>query len=486
MSLLLLTFVLSSGALAQNAPLDIAIEVALAAHRARPHMPFYYQEVGREIGTDAGVIYLELYDANTQGKIPGIIDLMVVIEANNRWSTWLPGDKGYGETLASLPPAVARNIDTYQFKPTPDPALVTEEKLINYALPWEDGQWGTVTRSYGIHGRGQIDFDISSLSVTAAKDGTIIYANDSHNTNAYSDGAWWYWNTVIIQHDDYEFSLYGHLMQNSVPEWIKAGCDVDYSRPNCNVPISAGQVIGSEGNTGTSTNPHLHVEFGQKYNIIPYLDVEDEDQDKDRNELIYAGYLYAEQNVAFRGYQPEDIAAWPYGKIEQASHQDTALPNQNIVYNGDFNQGTDGWKPSGQINWSVEGGELSFLRLNTAEPPDWASFYQDLYYGSPANAAFEVSFLLGNKGGAGKIVSVDLLNSSGRDYGLITCDFSLPPNAPMQTYVMRGQTQSTWANIRVEFSVNPPDGAPAAVVDDIAVRYLPENSFDATECAAAS
>jgi murein DD-endopeptidase MepM/ murein hydrolase activator NlpD len=480
--LLLWMFLLSGSVIAQNAPLDIAIEVAIAAHRARPNMPFYYQEVGREMGTDAGIVYLELYNAETEEKIPGVIDLMVVLENNNRWTTWLPGDRGYGGTLASLPPSVTRNIDTYQFKPKADPTLVSEEALTSYHLPWEDGQWATVTRSYGIHGRGQIDFDISGLNIAAAKDGTIIYVNDSHTTNAYDDGAWWYWNTLIIQHDDYEYSLYGHLMPNSVPEWIKAACDLDYSRVNCNVPVSAGQVIGSEGNTGTSTNPHLHVEFGQQYNIIPYPDVEDEDRDGDLTELLYTGYVYAEQNIAFRGYQPDDVAAWPYGKIEQASHRERALSNQNIVYNGNFNNGTDGWKPSGQINWSVEGGQLSFLRLNTAEPPNWASFYQDLYYGAPAYAAFEVSFLMGNQGGAAKTVSVDLLNSAGRDYGLITCDFSLPPDAPMQPYVMRGQTENTWANIRVEFSVNPPDGTPAAVVDDIAVQYKPDIQVEVVEC----
>ena len=38
-----------------------------------------------------------------------------------------------------------------------------------------------------------------------------------HRINAYASAAWWYWNTVIIQHGEHEFSLYGHLAPDSIP-----------------------------------------------------------------------------------------------------------------------------------------------------------------------------------------------------------------------------------------------------------------------------
>ncbi len=115
--------------------------------------------------------------------------------------------------------------------PRPIPRLTRSRRsslagdLDDYQFPYGDGAWATVTRSYHQHGTGRIDFDLGgSAEVTAAKDGVIVYADDQHRANAYASAAWWYWNTVIIQHGDHEFSLYGHLAPGSIPQWIKDGC----------------------------------------------------------------------------------------------------------------------------------------------------------------------------------------------------------------------------------------------------------------------
>lgn len=55
-------------------------------------------------------------------------------------------------------------------------------------------------------------------------------------------------NRVIVQHDDATFAAYAHLRQGSAV--VRAGDRVD-----------TGQVIGEVGNTGNTSEPHLHVQL---------------------------------------------------------------------------------------------------------------------------------------------------------------------------------------------------------------------------------
>lgn len=472
-----ITLLWGSLATAQSSPLEEAITAALSIHNQQPEAPFHYREAGRILTEDVGgVLYLQLYDPLTQEIIPGIVDFLIIRHEQGQWTTRLPGQAGYTQALQSLPPSVLSRINTNPYKPAPDPVLVSPASRSRYQLPWEDEQWATVTRSYGTHGRGQIDFDISRTAISAAKDGTIIYANDSHHLNAHSTGAWWYWNVVIIQHAPHEFSLYGHLSPNSIPEWIKDQCTRDYSQPNCEVPVEAGEIIAHEGNTGYSTAAHLHAEFGQQFGIVAYPDVLDENANGNRTEWVYAGHVYAEHNVGFNGFRPNEVMAWSYGELLQAGHK-PPLPTTNSLQNSDFTDGTTAWHPAGQINWAVRDGVLRFMRLNTQEPPAWAIFLQDMPYSAPANSLLELQIDLGNDSYNPKTVTVTALNRSGRQYGAITCNFTLPANAPLQTYTLRGQVNKPWATVRLEVSVNPPDGAPAALADNISLRRL-ENMAD--------
>ena len=465
----LIWWLLSGGLLtqAQAADLDSVIAQAIAP---RPDWPFYYEAAGQDIDGDWGIVYLTLREVVTGAEIEGIVDVMPVARRNGGWEARLPGDPVHGALWNELPPQVLRRYDTTPYKPAANPAFAPH---IPYHFPWLDGQWATVTRSYGAHGRGQVDFDLGGLDITAAKDGTIIYVNDTSERNAFQSGAWWHWNVVIIEHAPREYSLYGHLLAGSVPAWIKAQCSGDLSQPNCVVPIKAGEIIAQEGNTGFSNNPHLHVEFGQAYGIVPYPD--------GQGGLVYAGHVYREQNVAFAGYTPAEVGRWSAGTLHQASHGVQAPVDENLTRNGDFSAGTDEWTASGQINWQVREGMMRATRLRNSDPPDWARFYQDLNYGIPANTPLEVTLLLGNDSGIRKTVIVSVFNSAGRDYGEISCAFVLEPGTALQPYLMRGVTNRTWANMRVEIGVNPPDGAPAALVDEVAVQRL-ERATVGTVC----
>ena len=396
------------------------------------------------------------------------------------WTIFLPGDPGYTAAYDQLPADVLARATSAPYIPHANPALSVN--AVGYQFPWDNGTWATVTRSYNVHGTGRIDFDLSNRDVVAAKDGTIIYANDSHSTNAYSSAAWWYWNTVVIQHADHEFSLYGHLAQTSIPQWIKDGCTTDLSISNCAVPVKAGQIIAQEGSTGYSSNPHLHLEFGQSFGIAAYMDVLDEDHDGNRVEAVPAAYLYAEQNVPISGYTANEVGTWPFGTLQQAVHTAPPPGNANLLRNGDFSAGTDAWTPSGQLNWSVQDGALRFTRLRTTAPPDWAFFYQNIDNGIDANTPFESTLQLGNTSGITKTVTVSVFNRSGKQYGSFECAFSIPPNTPLTLYTIRGVAVNTWASLRYAVSVNPPDGSPAAFVDDISLVYRPDLQLSETQC----
>ena len=280
----------------------------------------------------------------------------------------------------------------------------------------------------------------------------------------------------------HEYSLYGHILADSLPDWIASGCSNDFSVPNCNVPVSAGDVIALEGSTGYSSNPHLHVEFGQAWGIAAYRDTKDQDRDGERLESVYAPYMYAEQNIGFRGFAPSEVAAWAYGTVLQAYHGANAPSGQNIVRNGDFSAELTGWDASGQLSWAARDGMLRFLRLNTADTPNWASFYQNLNYGADANVPFEVQIALGNDSDYAKTATVTLRNAAGARYGSIACDFALPPHVPLTPRILRGVTNATWGLLRLEVFVNPPDGISAALADDVNVTRRPDLVLSGVEC----
>ncbi|NDJ60958.1 MAG: hypothetical protein GYB67_07525 [Chloroflexi bacterium] len=238
-----------------------------------------------------------------------------------------------------------------------------------------------------------------------------------------------------------------------------------------------------EGNTGFSSNPHLHVEFGQQYDIVAYPDLRDGDRDGDRSEWIYAAHVYAEHNIAFSGYTRDEVAGWPWGHLEQANHSGPLPLNWNFVRNGRFDSDLDWWRASGQLNWFVQDGALHLTRIATDAAPLWARAYQDLFYGTPANAPFEVTLRIGNASPFRKTVTVGLQNASGRQYGIVECSFMIEPNTPPRAYTMQARTTSTWGTLRLQIGVNPPDGAPAALIDDVAVHYRPNLPITAPVCA---
>ncbi len=91
-----------------------------------------------------------------------------------------------------------------------------------------------------------------------------------------------------------------------------------------------------------------------------------------------------------------------------------------------------------------------------------------------AHTPFQTTVWLGNASGIAKTITVSIFNSSGIEYGSIECGFNLAANTPLKQYTIQGVTVNTWASLRFQISVNPPDGSPAALVDDISLQVAPD------------
>lgn len=95
-------------------------------------------------------------------------------------------------------------------------------------------------RTQGLHGYNGVDLaSFVGAPITAAAEGDVIIARQG----GYNGG---YGNYVVIQHGNGTQTLYAHMLSTGV---------------SSGQHVVQGQVVGSLGNTGRSTGPHLHFEI---------------------------------------------------------------------------------------------------------------------------------------------------------------------------------------------------------------------------------
>jgi len=145
--------------------------------------------------------------------------------------------------------------------------------------------------------------------IRAPADGTVVKTLDKLRDYPSPGGAraeWRTWritgNHVILKHDDGEYSMLAHLQEDSVT--VEPGDEV-----------ARGDVVGRCGNSGTSSEPHLHFQLMDRPNfwtaagLVPrFVDVAvDRDDDQDVDPDVYgdhadsdARYLVADDEVAPR------------------------------------------------------------------------------------------------------------------------------------------------------------------------------------------
>jgi murein DD-endopeptidase MepM/ murein hydrolase activator NlpD len=135
--------------------------------------------------------------------------------------------------------------------------------------------WGLVSQRYAYdlvitddngdthEGNGQqlVDYYAFGAPVTAPADGTIVAVEDGLRDHPVPGSArveWRTWNIVgnhvVIEHDDGEYSTLAHLREGSVT--VSPG-----------ERVSRGDVVGECGNSGMSTEPHLHFQVQDHANV---------------------------------------------------------------------------------------------------------------------------------------------------------------------------------------------------------------------------
>ena len=134
-----------------------------------------------------------------------------------------------------------------------NPNLKKYDTTYNYNLPFSKGKRYRVLQ--GNNGgfshnkptsRYAIDFTMNiGQEVCAIREGYVVMTKSDSNEGGSSKKYLPKANKVFVYHKDGTFAQYAHFRQNGVV--VKAGDS-----------IKKGQLIGYSGNTGYSTQPHLH------------------------------------------------------------------------------------------------------------------------------------------------------------------------------------------------------------------------------------
>jgi len=126
--------------------------------------------------------------------------------------------------------------------------LDAHKRFLAEAYAYDFLQIGPNGKSYQRDGRNNADYYAYGKKVLAAKDGTVVNVRTDvaenvpgESTNATTPSG----NVVIIDHGNNQFGYYAHLKPFTVG--VKVGAHV-----------KAGDVLGEVGNSGDSTEPHLH------------------------------------------------------------------------------------------------------------------------------------------------------------------------------------------------------------------------------------
>lgn len=132
-------------------------------------------------------------------------------------------------------------------------SIKSYDSLYNYGLPFLKGKRYKVLQGQnesfthnGPVSRYAIDFKMNiGQEVCAIREGVVVFVKNDSDENGTSDEYRSKANNILVFHNDGTFSQYAHFKKNGII--VKHGDT-----------ITKGQVIGYSGNTGLSTEPHLH------------------------------------------------------------------------------------------------------------------------------------------------------------------------------------------------------------------------------------
>lgn len=183
-------------------------------------------------------------------------DLLVI--PGGRRATIPPTPSPVPPTATTRPSPTPTAVPTMRPSPVPSTPTPVRPAPLPSPSPGPNRQglltWplmGTISTYFGEGGHRGIDIEAGfGAAVRAAADGRVVVASQ-----AASDFGWY----IVLDHGNGLQTLYAHLSSFAV----KAGDGV-----------KKGQVVGSVGNTGRSTGPHLHFEVrvnGAPVDPLKYL-----------------------------------------------------------------------------------------------------------------------------------------------------------------------------------------------------------------------
>ncbi len=156
-----------------------------------------------------------------------------------------------------------------------------------------------------------------------------------------------------------------------------------------------------------------------------------------------------------------------------------APANVNLVTNGDFNNGTNGWYFDGNgahaiyndSNWGYYGNFLAFK--TNASTQDVYRINQNPPYSSAAGQVYELNLMLGNSSNVTKTFRLHIRGYPTPDWAnAAICEVSIPSGTKLRPYQIIGKLPA-WSNFGLQFEIWPADGIPDGLLDRVELFYRP-------------
>lgn len=150
--------------------------------------------------------------------------------------------------------AFAHDLRAIEYCPAGDPECPTDGAWLSFRGDQSSG-----------FGDDNSDYAIWGLEVYAMASGVVIDCTNDEPDHAPGPAPPEPSNRVRILQDNGETAAYLHFMQGSLSGDIYPQCLTE------DVPVAEGQFLGLVGNSGFSTNPHLHLEVRRGGSTLPLL-----------------------------------------------------------------------------------------------------------------------------------------------------------------------------------------------------------------------
>lgn len=332
-----------------------------------------------------------------------------------------------------------------------------QQQYGNYKLPWQAGKpWARTQSGLGWHGgtwtgrfpeNNSLDFDIineANADILAAAPGII--------THICQVGGEQQAGIIVKTSGTDELIGYLHLQSASMPNNIYIGA-----------PLQEGNFLGRmvEGTVsetcGYSIGTHVHL-------FLP------------TRPFTMDGYTFSDTNT--------QGGVSLYSTLPGNNPFPPAPTNEVISHNGTFSSGFNRWTTrldSAQTILTDNGNPYVAWKGVSGTAGVIA---QNLNFSAPAGSVLEMDLELGNATTTSKRLRVHLHRYDAVAIwdDMLVCNFDIPANTPLQTYVLRRQITTNWEDMRIWIEAWPADNLNYVLTDNVRVRRYTSLSVPGTQC----